>query len=81
MTRPAAIETCVECAGRGWLLDQAYGVAFIPPGWTPVQACDQCGRYLDADAAYAAADHHGTIAGYFAARDEPGDWAICWEAT
>src|SRR5690606_38956102 len=52
---PAAVETCVECAGTGWLLDQAYGIASIPAGWTPVQACDQCGRYLDADAAYAAA--------------------------
>src|SRR5690606_14316768 len=26
---PAAVETCVECAGTGWLLDQAYGIASI----------------------------------------------------
>lgn len=48
--------------GAGWLLDQTYGEADIPQGWTPVQACDTCKVFrYDSDAARAAAAYHGNL--------------------
>lgn len=79
-------ETC-ECADTGYLLNQTYGCAEIPMGWTPVQACDVCRRFTeDEDAARAAAETAGPtiIAAYFRGVPTledfppPGDWAINW---
>lgn len=38
---------CPTCAGRGYLLDQTYGYADLPDGWTPVQACGECQQIRD----------------------------------
>lgn len=80
-------ETCEECHHTGFLLDQTYGCAEVPDGWTPVQRCDTC-RFFDddEDAAKAAAIAKGDVpVGYFSGgTDEddgeilPGDWAIRW---
>lgn len=70
-------ERCIECAD-GVLLNQEYGFADIPEGWTPVQRCDTCRQY-DSDelAARAAAGTWNAKYAFFPANDdEPGDWAI-----
>lgn len=81
-------ETAGECECKtGYVLDQTYGFADIPEGWTPVQAHDVCERFEgDAEAAAHAAHDKGTVAQYFfAEQDEdnpdefvPGDYAIHW---
>lgn len=79
-------DKCEECSdnGSGYLLDQTYGEADVPEGWTPVQACDVCQRFTTDEAAarYAARRLGGPIDWYPPAEpddgDEPGhgDWAI-----
>lgn len=85
--------TCTVCAKTGYLLDQTYGHADIPTGWTPVQRCDTCDTFAgDYEAALSAAADHDTIEGWFDpvydATHEvttegtlPGDHAIRWTAT
>lgn len=82
-TKPAESEPC-ECAS-GYLLNQEYGFADIPVGWTPVQRHDICDRFEgDGDAAEAAArDKGGVAVAFFMAEpyrgeDLPGDYAIEW---
>lgn len=76
------MEPCPTCGGRQYLLDQTYGEADIPDGWTPVQACDACSTDLsDEDAAKKAAREHRTTYEWFEPErqgDDPGvgDWAI-----
>jgi hypothetical protein len=89
-------EATCQCGNTGYLLNQAYGYAAIPDGWTPVQACDDCKRFAtDEDAAIQAS--RDTNVGstqyvsfsYFKAEtdaddegeDHPGDWAIHWKET
>ena len=84
-------EDCDACDGTAYLLDQTYGNADIPNGWTPVQACDNChaGRNADDEKAamFAANERdeidHPVYYAYFPGgwddeNDEalPGDWAI-----
>lgn len=82
--------TCIECGGTGYLLDQEYGTADIPKGWTPVQRCDACDQHANdwVAAERAARDKgNGVIAKYFEAApsedgengdEAPGDYAIDW---
>jgi hypothetical protein len=69
---------CTECL-HGALPNQTYGNADIPPGTTPVQACDTCSRTMSDQAAAATlARIWGTTYGYAEAPDpnEPGDWWV-----
>ena len=96
-TRAAAIAyvatragSCDVCAGLGYLLEQTYGFADPPDGWTFVQRCDACARFDgDESAARAAADAlvlgPDDVAWWPAPTGEdpddppselPGDWAI-----
>lgn len=85
---------CGACEDTGFLLNQEYGTADIPEGWTPVQACDACNRFeTDEDAAIQAARDKNVGStqyvsfSYFKAKpdpddegeDRPGDWAIHWK--
>lgn len=81
--------TCV-CGDKGYLLDQGYGRADIPVGWTPVQACDSCSLFPgDEEAATAAAAvcSAGRFQYFPGVPDDdeddvpPGDWAINWVAS
>lgn len=82
---------CSECGHTGYLIDQTYGAADIPDGWTPVQRCDTCQTFLDdEDAARAAGAARGAAVEWFEPEREPlgddyddagpGDWAIEWVA-
>jgi hypothetical protein len=68
----------------GYLLNQEYGFAEIPAGWTPVQRDDLNDRYdSDEKAAKAAARDKGGVAyAFFPPADDdpdlPGDYAINW---
>jgi hypothetical protein len=72
-------DKCSECSdnGSGYLLDQSYGEAEIPEGWTPVQACDTCQRFAtDEAAAHYAARRSSWAPCFFPSEsDGPGDWA------
>ena len=75
-------ERCV-CGDTGFLLNQTYGEAEIPDGWTPVQACDECRRFAsDEEAAHAASQAMAAAVEWFPGTvDEDGEelhgeWAI-----
>ena len=66
---------CDACAGDGYLLEQSYGLAPVPAGWSPVQRCDNCRAFESDEAAAAqAAFDRGWHLAYFAG--PPGDWAV-----
>lgn len=84
--------TTCECEDLGYLLEQEYGYAEIPEGWTPVQSCDLCQRFDDEEAANAAAQQivaeglaPNVVVKWFpgvapedddSGEEYPGDWAI-----
>jgi hypothetical protein len=69
-------DECATCGGAGFLLDQSYGFYVEPapldpgvagPGsWVPVQACDDCRRFLS--------DLFAALATPFHRRGGPAVW-------
>lgn len=84
MTNPTNF-TCPGCSGAGFLLNQTYGYADIPDGWTPVQRCDECAVF-DGDRSASAAAARRLLGVLFmfpmtrryidAEGDMPGDYVI-----
>lgn len=77
----AGPEVCDQCQGTGYLVDQTYGYAIVPAGYTPVQRCDQCSRFEgdeDATRAFAASFRQTRPVMWCPSSTgaQPGDWAV-----